>query len=114
MTNPTMIQLPPEILTAIGSVTITILSFLLLHWSKLPFKMVWGKGQQQGSGYITEAYLKANCADRQRALDDSLDKHFKRLYEGQKEIKDLYMQTTISFEGRISRLEGQQRTHAGR
>jgi hypothetical protein len=100
-----MTALPNEILAWIGGTIVSLIGIYLAHISKsIPFKISlgWNKEELKIKKYITVDDLKENCESRQVKLDKKLD----AIFRTQEELKNLFMESVLRYEGRISKIEG--------
>lgn len=94
-------EIPNEILTGIGGVMLAALGAAFAHINKsIPLRIVWGKKQDEH--YITREELSQNCDGRQSKLDKKLDD----MVAAQKELKNMFMNFSFEFQGRLSKIEG--------
>ena len=98
-------NLPNEILAWIGGTVVSLIGIYIAHISKsIPFKISlgWNKENSKVKNYVTQEMLKENCENRQVRLDKKLD----AIVNSQEELKTLFMESVLKYEGRISKLEG--------
>ncbi len=100
-----MAVLPNEVLALIGGIVVSLGGLGLAHISKyIPVKILfgWNKNEPKIKRYVTEEYLRENCENRQVKLDKKLD----AIVKAQEELKTLFLESVLRYEGRISKIEG--------
>lgn len=95
-------EIPKEVLTGLGGIMLAALGAAFAHINKsIPLRIVWGN-KRQDEYFVTREALVLNCEARQSKLDIKLD----NIVRVQKELKDLFMDFALKYEGRISKIEG--------